>query len=96
MKITKEEVEYVAHLARLEFSEAETETFTSQLNHILLYMETLNRVDTAGVEPLTHATYLSNAFRGDTVTPSLPHDLSMANAPEERANSFRVPKVVET
>jgi aspartyl-tRNA(Asn)/glutamyl-tRNA(Gln) amidotransferase subunit C len=86
----------VAHLARLEFSEAEAEKFTSQLNHILLYMETLNRVDTAGVEPLTHATYLSNAFRDDTVKPSRPHELSLANAPQERANSFCVPKVIES
>jgi aspartyl-tRNA(Asn)/glutamyl-tRNA(Gln) amidotransferase subunit C len=59
-------------------------------------METLNRVGTTGVEPLTHATYLSNAFREDAVKPSLPHNLSMANAPEERANSFRVPKVIES
>ncbi len=93
--ITKEEVGYVAHLARLEFSETEQEKFTAQLNNILLYMEKLNEVDTAGAEPLTHATYLSNAFRDDAVKPSLPHDLSMANAPEERANSFRVPKVIE-
>lgn len=93
--ITKEEVGYVAHLARLEFSETEQEKFTAQLNNILLYMEKLNEVDTAGAEPLTHATYLSNAFRDDAVKPSLPHELSMANAPEERANSFRVPKVIE-
>jgi len=95
VKITKEEVGYVAHLARLEFSDEEKGKFTSQLNDILLYMEKLNRVDTTGVEPLTHATYLSNAFRNDEVKPSLPHDLSMANAPDERAGSFRVPKVIE-
>ncbi len=95
MKITKEEVEYVAHLARLEFTEAEKETFTSQLNDILLYMEKLNQVDTTGIEPLTHATYLSNAFREDGVKPSLPYELSLANAPDEKGKSYRVPKVIE-
>jgi len=95
VKITKEEVEYVAHLARLEFSGTETEKFTSQLNDILLYMEKLNRVNTDGVEPLTHAATLSNAFREDRVLPSLPHDLSLANAPDRKANNFRVPKVIE-
>ncbi len=89
MKITKEEVEYVAHLARLEFTETEKETFTTQLNDILLYMEKLNQVDTAGVEPLTHATLLENAFREDEVRPCLPYELSLANAPDEKGNSFR-------
>ncbi len=95
MKITKEEVEYVAHLARLEFSGEEIGKFTSQLNDILLYMEKLNQVDTTGVETLTHATYLSNAFRDDEIRSSLPHELSLANAPDEKANTFRVPKVIE-
>jgi aspartyl-tRNA(Asn)/glutamyl-tRNA(Gln) amidotransferase subunit C len=95
LKITKEEVGHVAHLARLEFTEAEKDKFASQLNAILLYMEKLNEVDTAGVEPLTHTTYLSNAFREDAVRPSLPYELSLANAPDERASSFRVPKVIE-
>jgi aspartyl-tRNA(Asn)/glutamyl-tRNA(Gln) amidotransferase subunit C len=95
LKITKEEVEYVAHLARLEFTETEKERFTSQLNDILLYMEKLNRIDTSHVEPLTHATNLSNAFRDDAARPSIPYELSLKNAPDERANSFRVPKVIE-
>ena len=70
MKITKEEVDYVAHLARLEFTETEKETFTSQLNEILLYMDKLNEVDTSGVEPLSHAIALNNAFREDEVRES--------------------------
>lgn len=55
MKITKDEVTHVARLARLEFTEAEAEKFTSQLNNILMYMDMLNRVDTTGVAPMTHA-----------------------------------------
>jgi len=95
LKITKEEVAYVAHLARLEFSETEKETFTGQLNDILLYMDKLNEVDTAGVEPLSHAISLSNAFREDEARESLSQERSLANAPDPRGEFFRVPKVIE-
>lgn len=95
MKITKEEVEYVAHLARLDFSEAEKSKFTSQLNDILMYVEKLNQVDTTNVEPMSHAIALQNAFRDDSVHDSLSHDLSLSNAPESRGPFFRVPKVIE-
>jgi aspartyl-tRNA(Asn)/glutamyl-tRNA(Gln) amidotransferase subunit C len=95
LKITKDQVEYVAHLARLEFSEQEKERFTTQLNDILLYVEKLNEVDTTGVEPETHAIALQNAFRDDIVRESLPHGLSLANAPSESGNCFRVPKILE-
>ena len=95
MKITKEEVAHVAHLARLEFRDEEMEKFTSQLNDILLYMEKLNSVDTTGVEPMTHATVLYNAFREDIIHPSLPNEQSLANAPDPKGEFFRVPKVIE-
>lgn len=95
MKITKDEVGYVAHLARLDFSEEEKTKFTSQLNDILIYMEKLNQVDTAGVKPMSHAIALQNAFRDDIVKDSLGHDLSLSNAPEARGPFFRVPKVIE-
>ena len=95
MKITKEEVEYVAHLARLDFSEEENAKFTSQLNDILMYMEKLNQVETSGIEPMSHAITLQNAFRDDEVKESLTHELTLANAPEARGPFFRVPKVIE-
>jgi aspartyl-tRNA(Asn)/glutamyl-tRNA(Gln) amidotransferase subunit C len=95
IKITKDEVAYVAHLARLSFSEAEQEKFNSQLNDILLYMETLNEVDTAGVEPMTHAIAQKNAFRADAAGGSLPAEVSLANAPMARRGCFEVPKVIE-
>jgi len=94
-KISKEEVAYVAHLARLSFSEEETGKFTSQLNDILLYMDKLNAVDTTGVEPITHAIAQKNAFRDDRVDVSLPIEDSLANAPESRGSCFQVPKVIE-
>jgi aspartyl-tRNA(Asn)/glutamyl-tRNA(Gln) amidotransferase subunit C len=95
IKISKEEVAHVAHLARLEFSAEEMEKFTSQLNDILLYMDKLGEVDTAGVEPVTHAIARKNAFREDEVGASLPSEASLANAPEARGGCFLVPKVIE-
>ena len=95
MKITKEKVGYVAHLARLDFSEDEEAKFASQLNDILMYMDKLNEVDTMDIEPMSHAIALQNAFRDDTVKESLGHELSLSNAPEARGSFFRVPKVIE-
>jgi aspartyl-tRNA(Asn)/glutamyl-tRNA(Gln) amidotransferase subunit C len=95
LKIKKDEVTHVAHLARLEFTEAETEKFTSQMNDILMYMEMLNRVDTAGVAPMTHAIAQKNAFRDDRVLESLPREETLANAPDARGDFFRVPKVID-
>jgi aspartyl-tRNA(Asn)/glutamyl-tRNA(Gln) amidotransferase subunit C len=95
IKITKDEVAYVANLARLSFGEEEMERFTSQLNDILRYMEKLSEVDTTGVAPMTHAIAQKNAFRSDTVDASLPGEISLANAPAARGNCFEVPKVIE-
>jgi aspartyl-tRNA(Asn)/glutamyl-tRNA(Gln) amidotransferase subunit C len=87
IRISKEEVARVAHLARLEFVAEEMEKFTAQLNDILLYMDKLGEVDTAGVEPVTHAIVRKNAFREDEVGASLP--------PEARGGCFQVPKVID-
>jgi aspartyl-tRNA(Asn)/glutamyl-tRNA(Gln) amidotransferase subunit C len=95
IKISKEQVAHVAHLARLEFGAEEMEKFTSQLNDILLYMDKLGEVDTAGVEPVTHAIARKNAFREDVVGVSLPPEISLANAPEARGGCFLVPKVID-
>jgi aspartyl-tRNA(Asn)/glutamyl-tRNA(Gln) amidotransferase subunit C len=95
LKLTKEDVEHVAHLARLNFREEEKEKFTSQLNDILIYMDILNKVDTAGVEPMTHAISLNNAFRDDTVKESIGSETTLSNAPDRMGESFRVPKVIE-
>lgn len=95
MKITRSEVKYVAHLARLNFGEEEAEQFTSQLNDILVYMDILNKVETSGIEPATHAIDLTNAFREDTVKGSIGAEVSLANAPDQSDECFRVPKVIE-
>lgn len=95
MKISSHEVEYVAHLARLEISDAEKEKFTAQLNDILLYIDKLNELDTQGVEPMSHAIAVTNAFREDKTSNSIGTQDSLANAPDSRGEFFRVPKVIE-
>ncbi len=93
--ISKQEVEYVAHLARLEIDDAQKDKFTSQLNDILLYIDKLNELDTTGVEPMSHAIAVTNAFREDRIMDSLGTEKSLANAPDGRGEFFRVPKVIE-
>jgi aspartyl-tRNA(Asn)/glutamyl-tRNA(Gln) amidotransferase subunit C len=95
LKITKEEVGHVAHLARLDFSEEEKEKFTSQLNDILLYMDILNKIDTADVEPETHAISLNNVFREDVEKESAGSKSALSNAPDDNGECFRVPRVIE-
>jgi aspartyl-tRNA(Asn)/glutamyl-tRNA(Gln) amidotransferase subunit C len=94
MKITPEEVERVARLARLEVSPDEKEELTRQMNRILQYVEKLNELDTTGVSPTSHAIDLQNAFRDDAVDVSLPRDASLENAPESNGAEFVVPRII--
>lgn len=95
MKITKEDVEHVALLARLELTEAEAATFTGQMDAILAYVEKLNELDTAGIIPTAHAVPVENAFRADEVRPALGVEQALRNAPDRVGGFFRVPKVIE-
>lgn len=94
MKLSPQEVEHVALLARVRVSPEEIELFTQQLNDILIYMEKLAEVDTTGIEPAPQALHLSNAFREDLVLPSLPAEEALALAPRQARSSFVVPKVI--
>jgi len=95
MKITKEQVEYVANLAKLDLSEEEKEMFTKQLDSILSYMDKLNQLDTTDIEPTSHVLPIKNIFRKDEVKPSLPSEEALANAPDRKNGFFRVPRVIE-
>ena len=95
MAITLKDVEHVANLARLEFSEEEKKTLMNQLNRILDYMEKLNELDTSKVEPLSHVIPLTNVFREDKVKPSLSVSDVLKNAPAKTEKFFKVPKVIE-
>jgi aspartyl-tRNA(Asn)/glutamyl-tRNA(Gln) amidotransferase subunit C len=95
MNITREQVEHVAKLARLEITEAEKEAFSRQLSAILTYMEQLNRFDTTGIEPTATVLPQTNVVREDEVRPSLPVDSALANAPERENGFFVVPRILE-
>ena len=95
MKITQQEVEHVAKLARLEFSEQEKEKLTQQLSNILTYVEKLGELDTKGVEPTSHVLDIKNVMRDDVIAGSLPQDRALANAPEKAAGHYKVPLIIE-
>ena len=93
--ITREDVDHVAELARLELTPTEQEQLIAQLNSILTYFEKLNELDTIGVEPTSHVMPLSNVFRDDEVRPSLDRIEVLRNAPEEAHCFFKVPRIIE-
>jgi aspartyl-tRNA(Asn)/glutamyl-tRNA(Gln) amidotransferase subunit C len=95
MKINKEVVEYVAHLARLELNPDEIDLYTGQIDRILGYMDKLNSLDTTGVESTTHAIPASNVFRNDIADYNFIPEDAVANAPERQGTFFRVPPVIE-
>jgi len=96
--ISRDEVIKIAELARLHFSEAELEAFTVQFQSILDYVEQLEEVDVAGIEPTSHVSlgegFEECLFREDEVMPSLSVEDSLANAPESGQGQFKVPKVI--
>jgi len=94
-RLTLQEVEHIAHLARLGLGEAEKETFCEQLSTILDYAEMLNRLDTAGVEPTTSALPLRNVLRADEVVAGLSTADALSNAPDTEADQFRVRAILE-
>lgn len=94
MKIDKNTVDKIAHLARLKFSDAETEKMQSDMEQILSWMEKLNELDTTGVEPLTHMSQEVNVFREDVVGSHLSKEKALENATFKDENFFRVPKII--
>jgi aspartyl-tRNA(Asn)/glutamyl-tRNA(Gln) amidotransferase subunit C len=94
MKISRQEVEHVALLARLKLSEAEMNQYTEQLNSILEYAALLEQIDTSNVAPTAHAVQLANVFRDDVVKPSMAQEKVLQNAPDADDGFFRVPRIV--
>lgn len=94
-KIDRAQVRKVAKLSRLDLTEAEVAEFTGQLSAILDYMEKMNELDTADVEPLAHCLPISNVFREDSVKKSLGTEKTLANAPKRDGEFFKVPKILD-
>ncbi len=92
--LTKEAVERVAHLSRLEFSEEELEKQFEQLGSIIDMMDSLSEIDTTDVTPLNHVMDIQNVFRQDDVHESMGVEKVLSNAPSENENMFQVPKIV--
>ena len=94
-KIDQNQVRKVAKLSRLDLTEAEVEEFTGQLSAILEYVEKMNELDTAGVEPLAHCLPVSNVLREDSAKESLGTEKVLANAPQRDGEFFKVPKILD-
>jgi aspartyl-tRNA(Asn)/glutamyl-tRNA(Gln) amidotransferase subunit C len=95
MSLTPEQVKRIAHLARIEISEAEALTTQGHLNGIFQLIEQMQAVDTRGVEPMAHAQDLSQRLRADAVSESDRRAAFLAVAPETEAGLYLVPKVIE-
>lgn len=93
-KITREEVERIAGLAKLSFSEEEIDGFTEQFDSIVAYVEKLNEVDTEGVEPMARASTDITEPRADEVGEMLDQSEALKNAPKKLEGFFSVPKVL--
>ena len=95
MKITTELVDYISELSRLELEAGEKQAMTAQLEQIVAYMDVLNRLDTTGVEPMSHVFPVKNVLREDKVLPSQDRTELLAGAPVPDQEAFLVPKAVE-
>lgn len=95
MALTKEEVRYIARLARLEFTEEEVERLTEEMGTIVEYMDKLSELDTAGVPPMAHAFDLHSVDREDVAEQRITREEALKNAPETDGTYVHVPKVIE-
>lgn len=95
MAITREQVEHVARLARLSFTEEELDRFAGQLSTILDYAAQVTALATTDVPPTAHAIPLTNVFRPDEVRPSLSQEKALSIAPEVEQSRFKVPRITE-
>lgn len=94
MKISREEVEHVAHLARLNLSEEDLVKMTGQLDEILNYVAKLEELDTTDIEPTTHAFSVRNAYRDDIPQESLSQEDSLRNCAAKNNEAFIVPRIL--
>lgn len=95
MKIDKDSIKKIAHLARLQFDESSAEKMSQDMSQILDWVEQLNELDTSGVAPLTTMSSEVNDMRDDKVGTHLDHEAGLKNAPKRDEDYFRVPKVLE-
>lgn len=95
MEISKEQLEHVAKLAKLNLTEEEKRRFPKDLGNMIEFVNKLNSVDTEGVQPTAHVIPINNVFREDEDRPSFDRELILKNAPSKKDGCISVPKVVE-
>lgn len=95
MKIDTEMVEYISELSRLELQAGEKQAMTAELERIVSYMDVLNKLDTTGVEPMSHVFPVKNVLREDEAAPSQDRAELLAGSPAPDGEAFLVPKAVE-
>ena len=95
MSLTLKDVKRIAHLARIEVSEAEAEDYLRQLSNIFELVEQMQAVDTTGIAPMAHAQDVVLRLRPDLVTETDRRDDYQAVAPQTEAGLYLVPKVIE-
>jgi aspartyl-tRNA(Asn)/glutamyl-tRNA(Gln) amidotransferase subunit C len=96
MALTREQIENIAHLARLELLPAELPVYQQSLSAIFDFVGELDRADTASVAPMAHPLPgLSQRLRADVVTETDHHEINQRNAPQVAAGLYLVPKVIE-
>jgi len=94
-RIDPSDVAHVARLAKLAFSDAETQAMTRDLEQILDHVAALDALDTEGVEPTAHGFELATPSRPDVAAPPMDPELAVSNAPAHHGSAFLVPKVLE-
>ena len=95
MKITKEEVIKIAHLARLHLPENEVADYQESFNKVLGWIESLNAVDTSQVEPLPHISQVQNNLREDQAFISIDKNKALSLGPDTNEDYFKVPQIIE-
>ncbi len=93
-RISDETIEYVGILAKIDLSDEEKENAKSDMEKMLDYIDTLNELDTAGIEPMSHAFAVNNVFREDIVENGDGSEDALANAPLVKKHGFKVPKTI--
>lgn len=95
VRLSPEQVQQVARLARLALSPGEQVQFAEELSGILRHVEELQAVELGGVEPMTHAFLEASPLREDALLPSLGQQRALQNAPDRADAEFRVPHIIE-
>jgi aspartyl-tRNA(Asn)/glutamyl-tRNA(Gln) amidotransferase subunit C len=93
--LTRETVENIAELAKLDLTEAEIELYREQLSEILDYVDMLNSLDTDDIPPTASVLPVNSVMRSDQTRPTLPTDIALASAPDQEAQQFRVDAVLD-